>query len=127
MASNGRRPRKHAAHVAHLLRQRGRKKFWSGWLNGTEVSLGTADAVEAKRRLDALAQDRSRSATDGPAAEATTLTALAAQFIEHIQPPRHTPKTAATYGDRIVMFTEWAEHTGIANAAEVDFKALRNT
>jgi site-specific recombinase XerD len=124
MSGNGRRRRKHAAHVPHLLRQRGKKKLWTGWVEGEEVALGTADPVEAKRRLDAVAEERRRSETYGSAIEATALTTLAAQFIEHIQPPRHTPRTAATYGDRVVTFTEWAERAGIALATEIDFKIL---
>ena len=42
----------------HLLRRRGKTKFWTAWLNGHEISLGTADRVEAQRRLDARAAQR---------------------------------------------------------------------
>ena len=117
----------------HLLRRRGKAKLWTGWIDGRELSLGTADRAAAQQRLDELvAQGRgTRAAADrggaqgGPAASPPQLlTELAMQYVEHCQPPRHTKKTAASYGRRVLAFVEWAEGRGIRHTDQVTFKAM---
>ena len=124
--------RKYILGQPHLLRRRGKKKLWTGWIEGREVALGTADRVEAQRRLDELvAQARrdpaakrggaARGASDAPA---PLLSELGMQFIQHCQPPRHTKKTAASYAHRVLKFIEWAEDRKIRRADEVTFKVM---
>ncbi|MCC6651699.1 MAG: tyrosine-type recombinase/integrase [Candidatus Eisenbacteria bacterium] len=116
--------RKYAPHVPHLVRQRGKNRYWTGWLEGKEFNLHTADAQEAQRRLDALAGERSRAEDDGETNQKTPLTELAARYIEHIQPPRNTPKTSKTYANRILTFVTRAETLGVHQASEVSFKFM---
>jgi integrase/recombinase XerD len=117
----------------HLLRRRGKAKFWTGWLDGREVSLGTADRVEAQHKLDDLAaRDRSHeapaerggTAASAPPVEATLLTELALRFAEYCRPPRHTEKTATSYANRIASFVAWAEDRKVRRADEVTFKLM---
>lgn len=118
------RRRKYAAHVPHLVRQRGKKRIWTGWLAGKEISLGTADPQEAQRQLDALAAEHERAATTGESAAETPLAELAARYIEHIQPPRNTAKTAKTYANRLLAFVAYAEEREVLLASAVDFKFM---
>jgi len=108
----------------HLLRRRGKTKFWTAWLNGHEISLGTADRVEAQRRLDARAAQRERTEGSDPAPAPTLLTALALKFAEFCKPPRHTLKTAASYTDRVTMFVEWAEKRKVKTTEDVTFAIM---
>lgn len=119
-----RRRRKHAAHVPHLFRQRGKAKIWSALVEGREVSLGTADAGEAHRRLVEIAAERERAASAPAEAPAPLLSELAAKFAEHIQPPRMTEKSAKDYQNRVASFVEWCEGQNVMKAAEVDFKLM---
>lgn len=116
----------------HLLRRRGKNKLWTGWLEGREISLGTADRAEAQRKLDELA---ARSKSDGAAAERSgaeegaaapdppLLSALALLFAQHCQPPRHTKKTADSYAYRITAFVEAMEKK-IMRTAQVTFNVM---
>lgn len=50
-----------------LLRQRGRSRVWTAWVDFREVPLGTTDEMEARRRLQELVEKRARShATTAP-------------------------------------------------------------
>lgn len=104
---------------SHLTRRRGKARLWCGYVEGKEVSLGTADRIEAQRRLDVLAEERSRAPAGAPAAPPPQLSALALLFAEYCRPPRHTPKTAHSYALRIAGFVEWAEGKKITRANEV--------
>ena len=124
--------RKYILGQPHLLRRRGKAKLWTGWLDGREVSLGTADRAEAQHRLDELAARAQpaaaaeRGGTQGGAAapEPPLLTELALRFAEYCQPPRHTKKTAESYAHRIVYFVTWAEGRKVRRADEVTFKLM---
>jgi len=124
--------RKHIFGQHHLARRRGKNKFWTGWLNGREVSLGTADRAEAQRRLDALAlQASEEAAAERGGAEARTpspdpppLSELALLYAEHCRPPRHTKKTANSYAHRVAFFVEAMESKKIRRADQVTFKVM---
>ena len=116
--------RKYTLGQPHLTRRRGKAKNWRGWVDGREVSLGTSDRAEAQRRLDQLAAERRRAARATERVErATKLTELAGAYIEDCV-TRHTPKTAASYGHRLLMFVEWAEQRGVVRASDVDYRLL---
>lgn len=116
--------RKYIRGAPHLLRQRGKKKIWYGLIDGREVSLETADAPAAQRRLLELA-DELRAAQRAPAAPPPALlSAVAAQYAEHLQPPRATAKTAATYTNRVLAFVEWCEANAVTRMAEVTFSLM---
>ncbi|WP_437899201.1 tyrosine-type recombinase/integrase [Sorangium sp. So ce124] len=125
--------RKYTLGQPHLLRRRGKTKLWTGWLDGREVSLGTADRAEAQRRLDdlaarprhqGLAAERSGAEEGAPTPPRPLLTELALRFAEYCQPPRHTKKTADSYARRILHFVEWAEGQKVRRADEVAFKLM---
>lgn len=116
--------RKYIRGAPHLLRQRGRKKIWYGLIEGREISLETADATAAYRRLLELA-DELRAAQRAPAAAPPALlSVVAAQYAEHLQPPRATVKTAATYTNRVLAFVEWCETKAITKMEEVTFALM---
>lgn len=123
---------KHAAGVPHLLRQRGGARHWYGWINGREVSLRTADAQVAHQRLLQLAtpaSERGGAAQPPQAASATAtsgmkLATLAASFSEYVQPPRHTPKTAAKYEASVLRFVEWAEKENVTHVDAITFPLI---
>jgi site-specific recombinase XerD len=116
--------RKYTLGPPHLLRRRGKAKYWTGWLDGREVSLGTADRVEAQRRLDARAAERSRTPGGDAPPPPPKLTSLGIKFAEYCQPPRHTANTASSYTNRYVMFVEWAETNRIATTEDVTYAAM---
>lgn len=120
-----RKKRKAPAGVAHLLRQRGKKRFWTGWLAGAEVALGTADAVEAGKRLNELAAKRERTARDDQAPKTIRLAALAAKYIESVQPPHRSPRTAQSIESRVLKFVEFAEEKNIVDAERVTTKLVQ--
>jgi site-specific recombinase XerD len=103
----------------HLLRRRGRNKYWTGWLEGAEVSLGTQDRVEAQRRLDARTAQRGRTTGSDPPPEPPLLSSVGLKFAEYCRPPRHTAKTAASYALRVTMFVEWAEEQRATKTSDV--------
>ncbi len=103
----------------HLLRRRGKNKFWTGWIDGQEVSLRTSDRADAQRRLDALATQRERAPAGHPSPQPPLLSALGLQFAEYCRPPRHTTKTAASYALRVANFVEWAEAQRVLTTADV--------
>ena len=110
----------------HLLRRRGKKGFWSGYIEGQEVALGTADRVEAQQRLHALAEERRRAEGGAPPPEPPLLASVALLFAEHCRPPRHTKATARTYGARSAWFVEWAEeHHGLTRMDEVSYQLMK--
>lgn len=119
-----RKQRKHPAGIPHLFRQRGRARIWSGLIAGKEVSLGTADAVLAQRKLAELAAERRRAASALAEAPAPLLSELAAKFAEHVQPPRMTKKSCSDYQNRVARFVEWCEAANVVNAADVTFKLM---
>jgi site-specific recombinase XerD len=121
------RPRKRKAPsgVPHLLRQRGKKRFWTAWLAGTEVSLGTADAVEASKRLHELAAERARTASIDQAEKAVRLTVLAAKYIDSVQPPHRSPRTAQSIESRVLQFVEFAEEQEVVDADALNRKLLQ--
>ncbi|WP_438033734.1 tyrosine-type recombinase/integrase [Sorangium sp. So ce204] len=125
--------RKHIFGQHHLARRRGKNKFWTGWLNGREVSLGTADRVEAQRKLDELAArrasedpaaERGGAETRAPAPNPPLLSELAMLYAEHCRPPRHTKKTANSYAHRVAFFVEAMEKKNITRADQVTFKVM---
>jgi integrase/recombinase XerD len=116
--------RRYIRGAPHLFRQRGPAKIWSALIDGREVSLGTSDGGEAQRRLVELAEQRRRAAGDGPPLAPPKLTALAAQFIEHIQPPRTTKQTSKDYQNRTLAFVEWAEARNVVDTSGVDYKLM---
>lgn len=122
--SGKRKKAKAPANVPHLARQRGKRKYWTGWLGGAEVSLGTADAVDAARRLQQLAEERSRVAATAPAATETPLTELAARYIESVRPPRKSPRTAEAIESRVLRFVESVEKLGVTNANDANLKVV---
>lgn len=103
----------------HLLRRRGSNKYWTAWLEGHEVSLGTADRAEAQRRLDTWAAKRERAPGGGPSPDPPLLSKLGLKFAEYCRPPRHTVKTADSYAQRVTMFVEWAEDQRARTTADV--------
>ena len=119
-----RRRRKYIADAPHLCRQRGKQKFWTGWIEGEEVSLGTADAREAQRKLDTLAADRGRAAHGAPAAPPPKLTELTLLYAQHCRPPKYSSRTASSYMNRITNFVEWAESVRIITTAHVNYQAM---
>lgn len=125
--------RKYTLGQPHLLRRRGKNKFWTGWHEGREVALGTADRVEAQQKLDELThQPRTETAPaerggveERPAtAEAPLLSALALLYAEHCKPPRHTKKTAGSYAYRIAAFVEAMEKKRITRTDQVTFRVM---
>jgi integrase len=125
--------RKYTLGQPHLLRRRGKNKFWTGWIDGREISLATADRVEAQQKLDELANqpcpaaaaaERGGAEERAPAAEAPLLSALALLYAVHCQPPRHTKKTAGSYAYRIASFVEAMEKKKIRRADEVTFTVM---
>ncbi len=117
----------------HLLRRRGKNKLWTGWLEGREVALGTADRAEAQRTLDQLAArprsngaaaERGGAEEGAAAADPPLLSALALLFAEHCQPPRHTKKTADSYAHRVSTFVEAMEKKNITRTDQVTFKVM---
>lgn len=116
--------RRYTVGQPHLLRRRGRNKFWTGWLEGGEVSLGTPDRAEAQRRLNARASQRERVAGGGPAVDPPKLSKLALKFAEYCRPPRHTVKTADSYAKRVTMFVEWAEEQKVITTADVSYAVM---
>lgn len=119
-----RRRRNHPAHVAHLLRQRGKQKIWYGFIDGSEVSLGTADAVAAQQRLDELAAERRNAARAPEAPPSTLLSVVAAKFAESIQPPRMSRKSAESYQQRVLAFVEWCEQHDTTTIESVDYELM---
>jgi len=125
--------RKYVLGQPHLLRRRGKNKFWTGWLNGREVSLGTPDRVQAQRKLDELAAQRERDEAaaerggaegGAPAPDPPLLSELALLYAQYCQPPRHTKKTAASYAHRISTFVEAMEEKGITRTNQVTYKVM---
>lgn len=125
--------RRYVLGQAHLLRRRGKNKLWTGWLDGREVALGTADRAEAQRKLDQLTAQPKRDAApaerggteEGAATpDPPLLSALALLFAEHCQPPRHTKKTANSYAHRVSTFVEAMEKKKITRADQVTFKVM---
>jgi site-specific recombinase XerD len=116
--------RKHPAKVPHLLRQRGKARNWTGWLEGREVGLGTADPVEANRRLDVMAAECKRAPTNDPPEAEATLASVVAQYIEYVQPPRRSPRTAEAIENRLLVFVEWAEAARISHCNEVSCRLV---
>lgn len=117
----------------HLLRRRGKNKLWTGWLEGREISLGTADRAEAQRKLDELAaQPRSDEAASkrggaeerAPSPDPQLLSALALLFAEYCRPPRHTKKTANSYAHRVSTFVEAMEKKNITRPDQVTFTVM---
>lgn len=108
----------------HLLRRRGKNKFWTAWVGGREVGLGTADRIEAQRRLDALAAQRPGAPGGDSPPEPPLLSALGLKFAEYCRPPRHTAKTAASYGLRVAKFVEWAESQRLRSTDDVTHAAM---
>jgi integrase/recombinase XerD len=119
-----RKRRNHPAHVAHLLRQRGKQKIWYGFIDGAEVSLGTSDAIAAQHRLEQLAAERRVAARAPQEAASALLSVVAAKFAEAIQPPRMTKKSAASYQERVVAFVEWCEKRDVRTSDGVDYKLM---
>ena len=111
--------RKYTLGFPHLLRRRGKHRFWTGWLDGQEITLGTADRAEAQRQLDARAAQRDRAPGGDTPASKIELTALGLKFAEYCRPPRHTPNTAASYTNRFTMFAAWSEERGIKTTEDV--------
>jgi integrase/recombinase XerC len=103
----------------HLLRRRGKKKLWSGWIDGREVALGTPDRAEAQRRLAALASDRGGAAASTAPVEPAKLSEVALKFAAHCKPPRHTAQTARSYAERVARFIAWAEPLRIVMTDQV--------
>jgi site-specific recombinase XerD len=103
----------------HLLRRRGKNKYWTAWLEGREISLGTPDRAEAQRRLDARAAERERAPGGDPPADPPLLSKLGLKFAEYCRPPRHTQKTADSYAQRVTVFVEWAETQRVRTTADV--------
>lgn len=101
--------RRYTVGQPHLTRRRGKARNWSGWIDGQEISLGTADRTDALQRLEDLAEERRRAQKSATPARRTTLAELAFLFLEAGQPPRFTAKTHATYSYRLARFVEWAE------------------
>ncbi len=122
--SRRKRKRNHAAGVPHLFRQRGKNRIWSALIEGQEVSLRTSDAIEANRRLHAVAEERERAARARTEAPPTLLSELGAKYIEYIQPPRMTKKSARSYQNRVLAFIEWAEKHEVTQADQVTFKLM---
>jgi integrase/recombinase XerC len=120
----GRKRKKYIRGAPHLFRQRGKAKLWSALINGREVSLGTADAIEAQRRLLELASQHERAARAPEAPASLALSELAARYAEHLTPPRVTKKTALSYSNRVTMWVEWCEKRGIGQADQIDFKLM---
>ncbi|MRG94638.1 tyrosine-type recombinase/integrase [Polyangium spumosum] len=120
----GRKRKKYIRGAPHLFRQRGKAKIWSALFDGREVSLGTADTVEAQRRLLELAEERKRAARAPAAPPPPLLSELAARYAEHLVPPRVTRKTAASYANRVTMWVEWCEKRGVTRADQIDFKLM---
>jgi integrase/recombinase XerD len=125
--------RKYTLGQPHLLRRRGKKKLWTAWLAGHEVSLGIADRTEAQRKLDELAagNERRKAAAKRSGAEASAprvdpplLTELALGYIKYCQPPRHTEKTAASYSNRLSYFVAWAEAQKVFRTSHVTFRLM---
>lgn len=117
----------------HLLRRRGKAKLWTGWVNGHEVSLGTADRAEAQNKLNELATqprryeaaaERGGAEEGAPAPDPPLLSALALLYAEHCRPPRHTKKTANSYAHRAATFVEAMEKKGITRTDQVTFKIM---
>lgn len=119
------RKRKAPVAVPHLLRQRGKKRFWTAWLAGAEVSLGTADAVEASKRLHELAAERARTASIDQAEKAVRLAVLAAKYIDSVQPPHRSPRTAQSIESRVLRFVEFAEEQEVVDADALNRKLLQ--
>jgi site-specific recombinase XerD len=103
----------------HLLRRRGTNRYWTAWLGGREVSLGTPDRAEAQRRLDSLATQRERAPGGDSPPQPSILSAIGLKFAEYCRPPRHTAKTAASYALRVTTFVEWAEGQRVLTTADV--------
>lgn len=120
----GRKRKKYIRGAPHLFRQRGKSRFWSALIDGREVSLGTADAVEAQRRLLELATQRERAAGAPATPPPPVLSELAARYAEHLVPPRVTKKTALSYSNRVTMWVEWCEARGVTRVDQVDFKLM---
>lgn len=119
------RKRRYVQGVPHLLRQRGRGKVWTGYIpDRGEVSLGTADAAEAQRRLVALAADGGGAEGVAAPAVAPKLTELAMLFAEYCKPPRHTTKTGTSYALRVARFVEWAEDRRVTTTDQVTFAVM---
>lgn len=120
--------RKAPVGVPHLLRQRGRKRLWTAWLSGAEVSLGTADAVEASKRLHQLASkrlhqlaaERERAAQDDQAKKTIRIAPLAALYINSVQPPHRSPRTAQSIESRVLKFVEFAEEQQVVEADKLN-------
>jgi site-specific recombinase XerD len=125
MPRSEKRKRKYAAGVPHLVRQRGKRRYWTAWIAGAEVSLGTSDAVQATKRLNDLAAERARAEEHAPAEEETTLAALCAQYIAWVQPPRRSPRTAEAIEARLAKFVEFAEAAGVSTCSDVSLKLVQ--
>lgn len=119
------RKRKAPVGVPHLLRQRGRKRYWTAWLAGAEISLGTADAVEASKRLRDLAAERERAARADQTRKTIRLALLAAKYIDSVQPPHRSPRTAQSIESRLLQFVEFAEEQEVVEADALSRKLLQ--
>jgi integrase/recombinase XerD len=108
----------------HITRRRGKAGFWWCWIEGREISLGTQDRREAQRRLDQLAAERRAAPSVLAAARSQQgLPELVALYAEDCR-ARQTPKTAASYGGRLLLFVQWAESRGIRYTEQVTYPVL---
>jgi integrase len=95
-------------------------------LAGAEVSLGTADAIEASKRLNELAAERERASRADQATKAIRLALLAAKYIESVQPPHRSPRTAQSIESRVLQFVEFAEEQQVVEANALNIRLLQH-
>lgn len=126
MVYKKRKSRHYGPGVPHLTRQRGKSRIWYGFVNGKEVCLSTSDAHEAGRELVRLTTNGERppEVRTRATSSSKSLSDIATAFIDYIQPPRKTEKTARTYENRVVAFIEWCEKNGVLETDQVDFALM---